>query len=231
MIIKQKTKYLKRKLYHPGPFIIYFNSSINDYNNILVSKMKVIADLFKEIQFLEIDWVEYNKYRVQPDENLLNKVILFYDHKLIKSLEYPDNNKLAELIINSIQLYNQKTKNQTKRIDTKPRSKTNYILEILNDTSLKKQYLNNQEWFLTAAKNYKMNKILNFQNIEEVINVLSKISYDRDNKRNSIKINVKQKSNYCNHPDFNNIKYLMKYNTRAKETICNTKKCLKKIIV
>lgn len=228
MLIKQEPKYLKRRLCHPGPFIVYYNSEIDDYNKSLVFKMKTLAKLYCEFHFLEINWSEYIKYIRNADEKLFNQVHLFYENKPVKVLEFPENAELEELIISSIKYYNLKIINLCETLGTRPTAKTYKKIENMKDIVLKKQYLKSREWLITGAKNYKMKKLIKIPEKDEVINILSRIS--EIFPRNIIyeQNNTKQQNDDPDFQDSNDNSKLIKVEIQKNYSMFNSKQKLLK---
>lgn len=167
MIEKQNPRFLKRRLSYSGPFILYFSTGKEGPNSQLKSKMNILDSKYEHLVILEVDWDEYKKIRNKLSFKIENNIYLFCKGKQIKCVTYPDKTGLAELFREGIKIHNEKIENSCKMLGTKPPK--NVIISDPKYDHTKKIYSQRRRNIVLAAnKKFRMNKIINLPDIEDI---------------------------------------------------------------
>lgn len=103
-------------LWHPGPYIIFYNGDCTGYNDELVKNMNTMAAKYPALQVFELSWEEKKTYTVGVEDEVMNTVFL-YSHGQLREREfYPDKNKIDDIFKKAIDFYNQNIENRIKKM-------------------------------------------------------------------------------------------------------------------
>lgn len=99
-------KNAERCIWDIGPYIFFYNGNCSGYNLKLVAKMNAMAKKYPSLKVREIDWRKKKKaHPLTPDEDL-NKVSIYFQHKLEDEVLSPDEDTIKELFKKAIDFFN-----------------------------------------------------------------------------------------------------------------------------
>lgn len=189
-----KPNMLQRQLKFKGPYLYYYKSEIDEDNLIIIHYIKIFSDQYSNIDILEIDWNDYKKYQPLVKDDEMNVIYLYYDGSVIMRENNPSNQKLTEIFLRSIILFNEKTSKYMNNVG----KKSGKLFRKIDDRGniLYERFIpDKRKYQITSIKKSLLKNIIKLPTIDELhINIFC----------NSSKIDQSRKDKSCNNFYSNN---------------------------
>lgn len=202
MIKKIHPRDLGRYLWHIGPYIVYYKGKVSENNNLLCQNILKMSIKYDNLNLLEINWQDQNKYQPHTSDTKINSVYLYYKGMIKLFRHNPDENDIKDIFGDAIFYHNVEIDERAKNIGKYPR------LKILNEEdvktmkekrririyktklkSKKRKYLN-RKLFLTSEEGSLKNSFIDTErNIKPKKNTINKKINPKNSIKNGEKIN------------------------------------------
>lgn len=108
MVIKIEAAKLAKYVNKKGLHVIFFNSSHPGKNMELVKYMYVMYNKLKHINFFELNWNDYKKFKNIKTDDVMNTVLAYYDGQIAISEPNPTSENLLNFFTICVNLFNEK---------------------------------------------------------------------------------------------------------------------------
>lgn len=150
-----------------GPYLYYYNAKVNEINSKLVQYIDNFANFYIKIDVLEIDRNEYKKFQPDVKDDEMNTIYLYYKGSIKMREHNPCIEKLTEIFLTYLKLFNVKT---LKRANNIGKDAGKFVLKMDDkDKIYYEQHLSHRRYSqLKSVKNKMFEKIIVLPTINEL---------------------------------------------------------------